>query len=225
MSGIMVAPSFLGIKGYEALRYFLNRIKKYGADRLHIDFGDGEFIAEKSGQELLWQMHLFIQLPQELHLMVHQPLKFLGLIQRHVKEVGRENIWVIIHPEAAGYDECLFDLINFYGFSCGLALRPQTPLEAISVGLFAKLDLIVVMTVEPGASGQPMLKEHLAKVSALVNLRNQHSCHFEIEVDGGVKAETAQDAVNAGADILVSGGFIQADPSRIKWLKSLKRDS
>ncbi len=220
----MVSPSFLGIQE-QALDLFLRQIQKYGADRLHIDFGDGSFIAEQSSQSLLWTMSQRTPLPLELHLMVQQPARFLGLVDENLLMADRKKAWMIIHHEAQYYHDGLFNLIEARGFSSGLALKPQTPQAKISMDLLAKTDLVVVMTVEPGKSGQAMLEKPLAKVGELARLRQEEGFRYLIEVDGGVNEATAQKAVNAGADILVSGGFVQKDPSRISWLKSLKRDS
>lgn len=223
MSEILVSPSFLGIKDPKALQKFLTEISYLRADRLHIDFGGyDDFIPEKSNQSTLWIMGEFTSLPQELHLMTHWPLMYINTINRRWPKGQRNNHWVIIHPEAVYYDEGIF--LTLYGFKRGLSLKPQTPVSAISPKLYDYLDLIMVMTVEPGKSGQKMIVSCLDKVRKLADLRSRLGLKFQIEVDGGINLETGQLAVNAGADILVSGGWLQQDPLRIQLLKKIKKE-
>ena len=224
MSGIKISPSFLGIKEYAKFRNFLDKVEQKGAHRIHVDFGDGKFIPEKSEHNLLWNLRDFIRLPQDLHLMVHEPYNWLGLIHKKRQVAGRKETYLIVHQEAEGYDENIIGLIKTCGFLAGLALKPKTPLSVISSELYQELDLILVMTVEPGKSGQVIIGDCLNKIAELDVIREENSYGFKIQVDGGINGRTAQSAVNAGADILVSGNWIQEDPRRIQWLKNLKKE-
>jgi len=217
---VKVAPSFLGIKEYNKLRSFLQKIERYQADRVHVDFSDGVFIPEKSEPDLLWKMSLYTRLRQELHLMVEYPLEFLDLINRKIT-INRRDVWIVLHLEAKGYYECLIDFIKLSGFACGLAIKPETPFTDISIETLKKLDLITVMTVVPGTNGQTVSDEQSSKVSDLVKLRQQHGCHFEIEVEN-VNDRTVYSFVDAGADVLVPSKHIQENPSHIRWFHSLK---
>ena len=230
---IMVAPSFLGIgdhgnynKLYVPLSRFFQRINSFNPDRIHLDFsGADRFIIGNHDPRILWLIMNFTRELVEFHLMTDWPLKYLGLLSDGFPADNRGKHVVIVHPEAADYDPLIFHLIGCCGFSPGLALKPATGISTISKNLLEILDLILVMTVEPGQSGQAMLLENLSKVSELAKLRQQNNYHYLLEVDGGVNEATAQLAVNAGADILVSGGFVRDNPRKIKWLQNLKRES
>jgi len=218
MPKIIISPSFLGIPGTVQLKRFLAAVEQNGAQRVHVDFGDGQFIPEKSANDILYHIGYLSQLPQDLHLMVDQPQGFLESIFRNWSAdniSSCDGTYIIIHQEAAGYHPKFFQRISKHGFLPGLALNPDTAVAKVAEQLFSRLSLIVVMTVVPGKSGQTMIEACLNKVRQLAVIRSGGNHAFKIMVDGGVNGQNIKLVIEAGADIAVSGGYVQKDPRRI----------
>lgn len=228
----LVAPSFLGIgdhsdwnKLYVKLARWANRVNGLRADAMHVDFsGEDDFIPGNHDVRIFRMITNLTRLPIEFHLMTHWPLRYASMVNDYFPARGRGKPTIIVHYEADDYHPSIFQLIWGFGFSAGLAINPATQLQTIGTDLLSSLQLITVMMVEPGQSGQGMLTEQLDKVRMLSALKRQHAYGFRIEVDGGINEHTAQLAVNAGAEILVSGSLLQQDPVKIKILQKLKRE-
>lgn len=230
MSAIWVAPSFLGVPA-KKLENFLLALEYGGANLIHVDLGDGRFIKEDSDWSIFDLLALAVKsVPLDFHLMVDNLEEWLDFIIRDVLPKLSREPYLTVHQEAAEFFPDLIENLKAVKVKPGLALKPETSVSAISQYL-RRLSVVNVMTVVPGKSHQQMIESCLAKATELIRLRHKYGYRFKIQFDGGVNQKTAQAAVNAGADILVCGGYIQSvadNPQeiqrRIRWLQSLKKE-
>ena len=194
---IKVAPSLLAAD-FANLTKEIERVEKAGCDMLHIDVMDGHFVPNLTvGPVVVKAVRRITKLPLDTHLMIERPEKY---IQSFI-EAGSDHI--TFHAEACfgNLGECI-EIVHSHAITCGVSLKPATPLSKIEDYL-KDLDLVLLMTVNPGFGGQAFMPEVLAKVR---QLRSQFD--RDIEVDGGINKETAREAVKAGANILVAGTAI-----------------
>lgn len=209
---IRVSPSLLAAD----LLDLENEIKKLdtaGADMLHIDVMDGHFVPNLGfSQYVVQRIKEITKIPLDVHLMVQQPNK---LLESFASLLTPLDI-IIVHYESSF--NILSTILNIKkrGLLAGIALSPSTP-EAVLQYLYPYIDMVLVMTVNPGFTGQEFLSEQLGKVKAIRNA----SPKLDIAVDGGINAETGKLAVAQGANILISGKYIFSDDYKQK-IESLK---
>ncbi|OGY89753.1 MAG: hypothetical protein A2927_03315 [Candidatus Komeilibacteria bacterium RIFCSPLOWO2_01_FULL_45_10] len=231
MSGAWVAPSFLGVPA-KKLENFLLALEYGGANLIHVDLGDSCFIEENSDWSIFDRLAETVKgIPLDFHLMVDNLGEWLDFFIGDVLPKLSREPYLTIHQEAAEFSPDLIENLKPAKVKLGLAIKPETPVSAISQYL-RHLALVNVMTVVPGKSNQQMIAGCLAKATELIQLRDRYRYRFKIQFDGGVKQETAQAAVNAGGQILVCGGYLQSATEdseemrrRILWLQNLKKDS
>ena len=197
---IIVAPSILGVDENRMLSELTN-LEKAGAKWIHVDIMDGKFVDGVSGSpELLKSIAKKHNLINDVHIMVEKP-------KNHVEEfVNAGADYLTFHYEACCCDhmvETVIDFIHEKGIKAGISICPSTPVEKIFPFL-KKVDLVLIMTVVPGKGGQPFMAENLEKVRKIKSVRPD----VLVEVDGGINAETAKLAIEAGVDILVSGSYV-----------------
>lgn len=199
----LVSPSLLSAD-FSCLEKQIEMLERCGADYLHFDVMDGHFVDNISfGIPVFDSVKNKTKLVKDVHLMVEDVEKYA-----HRFVLAGADI-VTFHIEALKGEKCeeLLDWVHEKGKKVGLSLRPSTPISELFPYL-PKLDLVLIMSVEPGFGGQGFLKESLEKITSLKEEIRRQKGKTLIEVDGGIQQETAQWCLQAGADILVSGSYL-----------------
>ena len=194
MKNYILAPSLLSAD-FANLGDAIKLIEEKNGGFVHIDVMDGSFVSQ------ITFGHPVIKLPFDVHLMIEHPERQI----ESFKEVGAD--YITFHYEAVedlSMINTIIDQIHNCGIKAGLSIKPKTPVSAIEKYL-STLDLLLVMTVEPGFGGQKIIPECVAKISQLVEIRKNENLNFLISVDGGVNENTIQSVIDAGSDVIVSG--------------------
>lgn len=198
---IKISPSILSAN-FAKLGEEITAVEKAGADYIHIDVMDGAFVPNITiGNEVVRSLRKVSALPFDVHLMINNP-------DNHIKAFAEAGSDIItIHAEAVTHLDRSIELIKSYGKKAGVSLVPSTHEDVLDYVL-EKIDLILVMTVNPGFGGQKFLQSQLKKIENLRNKIEKTGRKIELEVDGGVNEETAKILTTVGADVLVSGSYI-----------------
>ena len=195
---VRVAPSILA-SDFARLGEEVRAVEQAGADYVHIDVMDGHFVPNVTiGPDVVRALRPHSGLPFDVHLMISPVDPFVPLFA----EAGADIITV--HPEAGPHLHRTIQLVKSLGKKVGVALNPATPVEAVEPVL-AELDLVLVMSVNPGFGGQKFIPAALSKITALRQRIDALGRTVDLEVDGGINFDTAPEAVAAGADVLVAG--------------------
>lgn len=210
-----VAPSILSAD-FSKLGDDLVDIVSNGADYIHIDMMDGNFVPNLSfGPMVMKFIRPLTDKTFDCHLMIEEPERYIEL----VAESGADIISV--HVEATKHIHRVIQQIKQTGTKAGVVINPGTPVGAIEAVL-ADVDLVLVMTVNPGFGGQTFIPSSLNKIKKLKALREENNYKYEIEVDGGINEETSKKCLEAGADVLVAGSYIFSHNNRKEAIDSLR---
>ena len=210
---MIIAPSILS-SDFANLEAEIKRLEENGADWVHVDVMDGHFVPNLTiGAPVVKAIKPVTKLPMDVHLMIENPAKY-------VKDFALAGADVItFHYEAT--KETTFDVINIiksYGVKVGLSIKPKTPISAIKPYL-DMVDLVLVMTVEPGFGGQKFMEDCADKIIEVKAYANKD---IIVEVDGGINAETAQHCKKCGADALVAGNYVFSSDDMKEAIASLR---
>ena len=199
MKKIQISPSILSAD-FSRLGKDIKRLENGGADLIHVDVMDGHFVPNLTiGPPVIRALRKYTKLPFDVHLMISP-------VHKYIKSYAQAGADIItIHHEI---DENIHECINFiksYEKKVGISIKPKTPANVLEQYM-DKIDLILIMTVEPGFGGQKFMSDQVEKIKQIKEMIGQKD--IEIEVDGGINLENAHDVKEAGANVLVSGSTI-----------------
>src|SRR5690625_1687469 len=198
---VKIAPSILSAD-FSQLGAEIKDVEQGGADYIHVDVMDGHFVPNITiGPLIVDAIKPTTDLPLDVHLMIENPEHYI----QDFAEAGADVISV--HQETCTHLHRTIQQIKSYDVKAGVALNPATPVNLLKE-ILHELDLIVIMTVNPGFGGQAFIPEMVGKIKQLDQWRREKGLSFVIEIDGGVNVNTAKLCTDAGADILVAGSAV-----------------
>ena len=201
MKKIKISPSILSAD-FSQLGNEIKRLEDGGADMIHVDVMDGHFVPNLTiGPPVIKALRNYTKLPFDVHLMIAPVHKYI----KNYAEAGADII--TIHPEATDNLKESINHIKELGKKVGVSLNPNTKIDIIKE-FFSEINLVLIMSVHPGFGGQKFIPEVLIKIKELKKIKDQQNFNFDIEVDGGINFDNSKLAIEAGANILVSGTTI-----------------
>ena len=201
MKKIQISPSILSAD-FSKLGYDIKRLEDNGADMIHVDVMDGHFVPNLTiGPPVIKSLRKYTKLPFDVHLMINPVNKYI----KDYSDAGADII--TFHPEATANTLETINLIKSLNKKAGISLNPNTEIKTVEEHL-DNVDLILIMSVYPGFSGQKFINDVVKKIKDLNQIRKKNNLSFKIEIDGGINFETSKIAIDAGVDILVSGTTI-----------------
>ena len=198
---IKLAPSILSAD-FGRLGEQISQVVQGGADYIHVDIMDGHFVPNITfGPLLVEAIRPYTTLPLDVHLMIEDPDKFIPEFAHAGGDI------LTVHVEACKHLHRTIQLIKGLGCKAGVALNPGTPLDAMNE-VISDVDLVLLMTVNPGFPAQKFIPSVLSKVQVLRSALDEKELSIDLEVDGGINSNTAQSVIEAGARVLVSGSAV-----------------
>lgn len=212
----LVSPSLLAAN-FADLKSDIEMINQSEADWLHMDVMDGVFVPNISfGFPVIEAVSKVCKKPLDVHLMIVKP-------ERYIKQTAKAGAMMMnVHYEACTHLHRTIQEIHNAGMKAGVTLNPSTPVCMLE-DVIADLDLVLLMSVNPGFGGQKFIENTLDKIIRLKKLIHESNSKALVEVDGGVQAETAPRLVKAGADVLVSGSYVFKSPTPLSTIHELKQ--
>ncbi|MEO2075002.1 MAG: ribulose-phosphate 3-epimerase [Bacillus sp. (in: firmicutes)] len=212
---VKIAPSILSAD-FSKLGEEVKAVDQGGADYIHIDVMDGHFVPNITiGPLIVEAVRPVTKLPLDVHLMIENPDQYIEAFAK----AGAD--YITVHVEACRHLHRTIQSIKSFGIKAGVVLNPATPVETIQ-HIIGDIDMVLLMSVNPGFGGQKFIPEVLPKIRKVKELAEQKGAEIEIEIDGGVNPETAKDCIEAGATVLVAGSAVYNQPDYAQAISMLR---
>lgn len=212
----LIAPSILA-SDFANLQSEIEMINQSEADWIHVDIMDGVFVPNISfGLPVCEAVNRHAKKPLDVHLMIVQPERYIEAFQKAGASI------ITVHYEACTHLHRTIQRIKDAGCKAGVALNPHTPVGGL-IDIIEDLDLVLLMSVNPGFGGQKFIEHTYRKISKLHELIVTVNSNALIEIDGGVNQQNAQKLLDAGADVLVAGNFVFSSSNPIETIRALKK--
>ena len=212
---IKIAPSILSAD-FSKLGEEIKDVERGGADYIHVDVMDGHFVPNITiGPLIVEAIRPVTTLPLDVHLMIDNPDQYIPQFASAGADI------ITVHVEACPHLHRTIQLIKENGAKAGVVLNPATPVDTIQ-HIIEDVDMVLLMTVNPGFGGQKFIKQVLPKIYAVSEMAKSKNLSIEIEVDGGVNKETAKLCIEAGANVLVAGSAVYNESDRAQAIKAIR---
>lgn len=215
---IKVAPSILSAD-FVNLERDIRKLKECGADYVHVDVMDGLFVPNISiGIPVVSAIRKITDLPLDVHLMIQQPIRYV----EQFCDAGADILTIHAEADTVENNQKALRMIREKGVRAAVSIKPGTPISALEPYM-ELMDMILVMTVEPGFGGQKFMEDMMEKVRTLRKLMDVRMSGVELEVDGGVNLDTGKICVDAGANVLVAGSALFKAPDTAAFIDGLHK--
>ncbi|MCM3600234.1 ribulose-phosphate 3-epimerase [Robertmurraya korlensis] len=212
---VKIAPSILSAD-FSKLGEEIKDVERGGADYIHVDVMDGHFVPNITiGPLIVEAIRPITKLPLDVHLMIDNPDQYIEAFAN----AGAD--YLTVHVEACKHLHRTIHYIKSFGVKAGVVLNPATPVQTIE-HVIEDIDMVLLMTVNPGFGGQKFIEQVLPKIRQVKELVDKKGLSVEIEVDGGVNEETARKCVEAGANVLVAGSAIYNEKDRKQAIEKIR---
>lgn len=215
---VKIAPSILSAD-FSKLGEEIKDVERGGADYIHVDVMDGHFVPNITiGPLIVEAIRPVTKLPLDVHLMIENPDQYIEAFAK----AGAD--YITVHVEACRHLHRTIHFIKSLGVKAGVVLNPATPVQMIE-DIIEDVDMVLLMTVNPGFGGQKFISSVLQKIAAVKKMADDKELNIEIEVDGGINEVTAKLCVEAGANVLVAGSAVYNQKDRAKAIAAIKGSS
>ncbi|MEB1810041.1 MAG: ribulose-phosphate 3-epimerase [Bacillaceae bacterium] len=212
---IKIAPSILSAD-FSKLGEEIKDVERGGADYIHVDVMDGHFVPNITiGPLIVEAIRPVTNLPLDVHLMIENPDLYIPQFAKAGADI------ITVHVEACPHLHRTIHLIKEQGVKAGVVLNPATPVDTIQ-HIINDLDMVLLMTVNPGFGGQKFIHSVLPKITAVSEMAKSKKLNIDIEVDGGVNEETARLCIEAGANVLVAGSAVYSKEDRARAIQAIR---
>lgn len=212
---VKIAPSILSAN-FAKLGEEILDVERGGADYIHVDVMDGHFVPNITiGPLIVEAIRPITKLPLDVHLMIENPDQYIEAFAK----AGAD--YITVHVEACPHLHRTIQLIKSFGIKAGVVMNPATPVASVQ-HIIEDVDMVLLMTVNPGFGGQKFIHSVLPKIAEVKELANRFNPDLEIEIDGGVNEETAKLCIEQGANVLVAGSAIYNQEDRAEAIRKIR---